>query len=95
MTTRANETTEEITAGNRPLPATNGEWNQQTIFDARNVLQTQQSNENSQQTHEQRSGKSKILFYLTYKLILLLLSSCQTTYISKSCPPSGGHTIIK
>ncbi len=69
MTTRSNEVNEEITAGNRPIPATNGEWNQQTIFDARNVLQTQQSNESSQQTHEPRSGKSKILFYFTDKFI--------------------------
>ncbi len=59
MTTRSNDVTEEITAGNRP-PATNGEWNQQTIVDARNVLQTQQSNDSSQQTNEQRTGKSKI-----------------------------------
>jgi hypothetical protein len=62
MTTRSSESNEEITAGSRPTPATNEEWNQQTIFDARNVLQTQQSNESSQQTSEQRSGKSKILF---------------------------------
>ena len=66
MTTRSNETNEEITAGSRPTPATNGEWNQQTIVDARNVLQTQQSNEASQQTSEQRSGKSKISFYILY-----------------------------
>ncbi len=59
MTTRSNEMNEEITAGNRPTPVTNDEWNQQTIVDARNVLQTQHSNEVSQQTNEQRAGKSK------------------------------------
>jgi hypothetical protein len=57
MTTRSNELNEEITAGNRPTPVTNNEWNQQTIVDARNVLQTQHSNEVSQQTNEQRAGK--------------------------------------
>ena len=60
MTTRSNDVNEEITAGNRPTPANNGEWNQQTIVDARNVLQTQQSNDSSQQTNEQRTGKSII-----------------------------------
>ncbi len=63
MSTRSNEITEEITAGNRPAPSTNGEWNQQTLFDARNVLQTQQSNDSLQHTNEQRTGKSKISFY--------------------------------
>lgn len=76
MTTRTSETNEEITAGNRPTPMTNGEWNQQTIFDARNVLQTQQSNESSQQTHEQRSGKSKILFCFISKLFFTNIISC-------------------
>jgi hypothetical protein len=72
MSTRSNEQNEEITAGNRPTPAINGEWNQQTIVDARNVLQTQQSNESSHQTNEQRSGKSKILFYFVYKLMIFI-----------------------
>jgi hypothetical protein len=73
MTTRSNDQNEEITARSRPTPATNnGEWNQQTIVDARNVLQTQHSNETSQQTNEQRSGKSKISFYFTYNLIIFI-----------------------
>ena len=62
MNTRSNEINEEITSGHRPAPASNGEWNQQTIFDARNILQTQQSNETSQQTNEPRAGKSEISF---------------------------------
>lgn len=71
MSIRSNESNEEITAGCRPAPLTNGEWNQQTILDARNVLQTQQSNETSQQPNEQRPGKSKIFisFYLIYPYI--------------------------
>jgi hypothetical protein len=66
MSARSNDITEEITAGNRRTPATNGEWNQQTIVDARNVLQTQQSNDSSQQTNEPRSGKSKIIEIINY-----------------------------
>lgn len=62
MATRANEIVDEITAGHRPTPSSNGEWNQQTLVDARNVLQTQQSNEASQQTTEQRTGKSNLFF---------------------------------
>jgi hypothetical protein len=72
MNTRLNEPNEDITVGNRPTPTINGEWSQQTIVDARNVLQTQQSNESSQQTNEQRSGKSKILFDFTCKLVIIL-----------------------
>ena len=60
MSTRSSESHEEININNRPTAAMNGQWNQQTIVDARNVLQTQQSNETSQQSNEQRSGKSKI-----------------------------------
>lgn len=59
MSTRSGESIEENINDNRPTSTTNGQWNQQTIVDARNVLQTQQSNESSQQTNEQRSGKSK------------------------------------
>ena len=58
MSTRSGEISEEIVDDNRPTPTINGDWNQQTIVDARNVLQTQQSCEPSQQTNEQRSGKS-------------------------------------
>ncbi len=65
MNTRSNDSNEEITADHRPTPASNNEWNQTTIVDARNVLQTQQSNETSQQTNEQRSGKSEIDCYLS------------------------------
>jgi len=73
MSTRSNEQNEEITAGNRPTPTINGEWNQQTIVDARNVLQTQQSNESSHQTNEQRSGKSKnFILFFTYKLMIFI-----------------------
>lgn len=59
MSTRSGESTEENVNDNRPTSTANGQWNQQTIVDSRNVLQTQQSNEASQQTNEQRSGKSK------------------------------------
>lgn len=78
MSVRSNDSNEEITAGSRPTPATNGEWNQQTIVDARNVLQTQQSSEASQQTYEQRPGKSKHFFYLILYLIneLYIFFSC-------------------
>jgi hypothetical protein len=58
MSTPSNDPNEEITAGNRPAPASNGQWNQQTIVDARNVLQTQQSSEPSQQSNEPRPAKS-------------------------------------
>ncbi|CAF2480562.1 unnamed protein product [Rotaria sp. Silwood2] len=54
MTTRSNE---EMTAFGRQASASSDEWNQQTIYDARNVLQTQHSNDTAQQTNEQRSGK--------------------------------------
>lgn len=60
MTTSTNDSNEEITAGNRPLSVSNEEWNQQTIVDARNVIQTQQSVEPSRQFSEQRSSKLKI-----------------------------------
>lgn len=50
-------------------PSSNGEWNQQTIYDARNVLQTQHSVEVSQQAHDQRAGKSKCLFSCCDKAI--------------------------
>ncbi|CAF3574892.1 unnamed protein product [Rotaria sordida] len=54
MNTHSNE---EGPAVGRQTSATSDEWNQQTIYDARNVLQTQYSNETSQQTNEQLSGK--------------------------------------
>ncbi len=57
---------EEITAGNRPVPVSNEEWNQQTIVDARNVCQTQQSIEPSQQYNKQRSMKGTISFGFFY-----------------------------
>ncbi|CAF1205886.1 unnamed protein product [Adineta steineri] len=69
MSTDFNDTNAEITAGNRPSSISNAEWNQQTIVDARNVLQTQLSNEPSQQLHEQRSNKiNKQPVYPTYVL---------------------------
>lgn len=71
MNTASNETNEEITAGNRPVPVSNEEWNQQTIFDARNVLQTQQSNEPSHQYNEQRSVKSIISLSLFFFIVYL------------------------
>jgi hypothetical protein len=58
---------EEITAGNRPLSVSNEEWNQQTIVDARNVIQTQQSVEPSRQFNEQRSSKLKIYVVFFYE----------------------------
>ncbi|CAM4860969.1 unnamed protein product [Rotaria socialis] len=48
---------DEITNVGHHLSVSNGEWNQQTIYDARNVLLTQHSVDVSQQTPEQRSGK--------------------------------------
>ncbi|CAF0916390.1 unnamed protein product [Adineta steineri] len=57
MNTTPNDPNDEITAGHRPTPTTNDEWNRQTLVDARNILQTQQSNEPSQQINDQRSGK--------------------------------------
>jgi hypothetical protein len=62
MSTGTNDSNEEITSGSRPLPISNEEWNQQTIVDARNVLQSQLSNETSHQFNEQRSVKSKLDF---------------------------------
>ena len=58
MTNQTSENTDEITGGTRSSAANHGKWSQQTIVDARNVLQTQLSNEPSQQTNDQRSGKS-------------------------------------
>lgn len=63
MSTASDELKEEITAGNRPIPVTNEEWNQQTIVDARNVVHTQQSTDGSQQYNEQRSIKSILTFF--------------------------------
>ena len=60
MSARSNDTNEDVPADNRPTPVNNGQWNQQTIVDARNVLQTQQSSDTSQQSNEQRPGKSKM-----------------------------------
>ncbi|CAF0754118.1 unnamed protein product [Rotaria sp. Silwood1] len=48
---------EEVQAFGRQTSASSDEWNQQTIYDARNVLQTQHTNDTSQPTNEQRSGK--------------------------------------
>ena len=47
-------TSSELTPTN-----SNGQWNQQTIYDARNILQMQLSTDVSN-TNEQRSGKSEI-----------------------------------
>ena len=58
MSTASNDSTEEITAGHRPAPISNQEWNQQTTVDARNVLQTQLSTASGESPHplqEQRS----------------------------------------
>jgi hypothetical protein len=63
MSADLNDSNEEITAGSRSTQMTNTEWNQQTTVDARNVLQTQQSNEPSQYINDQRPGKSKISFF--------------------------------
>ena len=60
MSTRNNESHEDNNGNHRSTSGLNGQWNQQTIVDARNVLQTQQSNESSQQSNEQRCGKSKM-----------------------------------
>jgi hypothetical protein len=57
------DSNEEITAGNRPVSVSNKEWNEQTIVDARNVLQTQQSVEPSHQYNQQRSVKCKIFMF--------------------------------
>lgn len=70
MNTHLND---EISTGSRPTYITNGEWNQQTIYDARNVLQTQHSVEASQQANEQRSGKSKLSIFLSLFINYLFL----------------------
>jgi hypothetical protein len=62
MSNAPTDSNEEITAGNRPVPVSNDEWNQQTIVDARSVLQIQQSVEPSQVYNEQRSSKINIFF---------------------------------
>jgi hypothetical protein len=66
MSTESDDSNEEITAGNRSVSVSNEEWNQQTIVDSRNVLQTQQSTEPSQQYHEQRSVKSMIYLFFCF-----------------------------
>ena len=82
MSTRSGESTEENVNDNRPTPTANGQWNQQTIVDARNVLQTQQSNESSQQMNEQRSGKSKKNVYSRKFDGKYEYFSCETTDLS-------------
>jgi hypothetical protein len=54
------DSSEEITAGQRPAPISNKEWKQQTTVDARNVLYTQQSIEPSQLYQTQQSVQSTI-----------------------------------
>ena len=54
------ESTQEITAGNRLAPMTSEEWNRQTTVDARNVLQTQLSQDVGPFVHEQRAETSEI-----------------------------------
>ena len=56
MSTNSNE---QNTNSNRQISMDNGQWNQQTIYDARNILQTRNSTELSN-IDEQRSGKSKL-----------------------------------
>jgi hypothetical protein len=64
MSVGSDDSNNEITAGSRPVSVSNDEWNQQTIVDARNVLQTQQSIEpSSPQYNEQRSVIGTITFY--------------------------------
>ena len=66
MSANCNHTNEEITAGNRPVSVSNEEWNQQTIVDARGVLQSQiSSNDSLPQYNEQRSTIG-IIFCLFY-----------------------------
>ena len=60
-TTNSSDANQEITAGNRLVPITNEEWNQQTTVDARNVLQTQQSIDVTPAFSEQRSMKSRFV----------------------------------
>lgn len=57
MSTRSKEFDDDYHHQHRTLST--GEWNQQTIVDARNVLQTQQSNDSSNPSHDARPGKSK------------------------------------
>ncbi len=63
ISTGTNDPNEEISSGSRPLPISNEEWNQQTIVDTHNVLQSQLSNEPSHQFNEQRSVKNKLDFF--------------------------------
>ncbi|CAF3381575.1 unnamed protein product [Rotaria socialis] len=57
MSTKSTDSNEEITAGIRPTSILSPEWNQQTLFDARNLFHTQFSNDAWQQLHEPQSGK--------------------------------------
>ncbi|CAF1202772.1 unnamed protein product [Rotaria sordida] len=57
MSSKSTDSNEEITAGNRPTSVSNEEWNQQTLVDARNVLQPQISEASWQHFHEQQSRK--------------------------------------
>lgn len=64
MSAVSDHSNEEITAGHRPAPMSNDEWNQQTTVDARNVLQTQQSVAVTQQPFlTQQSTKSLSMDY--------------------------------
>ncbi|CAF3372205.1 unnamed protein product [Rotaria sp. Silwood1] len=66
MSTDSNE---ETTASNHSVSGSNEEWNQQTLIDARNILQPQMSNASWQYFQEQQSGKiNKESIYPTYVL---------------------------
>ncbi|CAF3373367.1 unnamed protein product [Rotaria sp. Silwood1] len=54
MSTDSNE---ENTASNHSVSGSNEEWNQQTLIDARNILQPQMSNASWEYFQEQQSGK--------------------------------------
>ena len=71
MSTRSTESNEDVPADNRPTSVNSGQWNQQTIVDARNVLQTQQSSDSSQQSNEQRTSKSKMNVFRTNLVFLI------------------------
>jgi hypothetical protein len=88
MSNGSDDSNAAITSGNRPVSVTNEEWNQQTIVDARSVVQTQQSNESLPQYDQQRSVNGKISrFFFINKFDKSILVNKQSSYPNRILHP--------
>lgn len=87
---------QEITAGRRLPSISKDEWKRQTTVDARNVLQTHHSIDQTLSSNDSRTEKrTKTKIRKIRKFSSLFFFRYKTSIVSESCSSSGNFPIVE